>query len=374
MVATAKHGVVGGAAQTTVHKGRGAVANPGGRFDASRSDWDDDGWGSAEAARAERPSTTVQWDHAGGLISQTNSPDLPFRRSINPYRGCEHGCAYCFARPSHAWLNLSPGLDFETKLFAKRNAADALRATLAKPSYRPEPLVVGINTDAYQPIERRLKITRSLLELLSACRHPVSLITKSALIERDIDLLRPMAEQGLVSASVSLTTLDRKLNVLMEPRAAEPARRLRIIRALSAAGVPVTVMVAPVIVALTDTEMESILQRAAEAGATSAGYVTLRLPYELRELFPQWLQTHLPDRAAHVLSMLRQMHGGQLYHAEHGARMRGRGPIADMVAARFALACRRLGLDRERPPLRCDLFRRPQASAGQLDMFAGDAR
>ena len=368
-----KHGFGIRRAQAVAHKGRGAVANPSGRYDSVHSDWEDDGWGSAEAARAERPATTVTWDHAGELISETRSPDVPIRRSINPYRGCEHGCSYCFARPSHAWLNLSPGLDFETRLFAKRNAAEALRAVLSRPRYRPEPIVIGINTDAYQPIERRLRITRSLLELLSACRHPVGLITKSALIERDIDLLAPMAASGLVSVSVSVTTLDRQLNVRMEPRAADPARRLRTIATLRAAGVPVNVMVAPVIPALTDAELETILHRAAEAGAESAAYVMLRLPYELRELFPQWLATHVPDRAEHVLSLLRQMHGGQLYRAEFGSRMRGRGPIAEMIAQRFALACRRLGLNRTPRTLRSDLFTAPAPTSGQLDLLASDA-
>ena len=361
-------------AQREAHAGRGAVANPTGRFERARSDWADDGWGSAEAAMTERPATTVQWDRAGELISETRSPDVFQRRSINPYRGCEHGCSYCFARPSHAFLNLSPGLDFETKLFAKRNAADALAAALSKRGYRPEPIVIGANTDAYQPIERELRITRSLLELLFACRHPVALITKSALIERDVDLLAPMARLGLVGVAVSVTTLDRRLGARMEPRAADGARRLRVIAALRCAGVPVTAMVAPVIPGLTDVELETILRRAAEAGAQSAGYVTLRLPYELRELFPQWLETHVPGKAARVLSLLRQMHGGKLYRAEFGTRMRGAGPIAELIAQRFALACRRFGLDRAPSELRCDLFTPPRPASGQLDLLASDAR
>ena len=340
-------------------KGRGVTARSAGRFDTTSSAVFDDGWGGLEEVLGERPVTTVEWETSRSIINDSDSPDMPARRSINPYRGCEHGCTYCFARPSHAFLNLSPGLDFETRLFAKRNAAQLLRQALAKPGYRPQPITLGINTDAYQPVERRLRVTRSLLEVLAECAHPVSLITKSTLIERDLDLLASMAAQNLAEATLSIPTLDEALSRRMEPRAAAPARRLKILEQLSAAGVPTGVLTAPVIPGLTDHELERILERAAAAGAVHAGYVMLRLPHELRELFPKWLHAHCPDRAARVLSLLRQVRGGDLYDARFGARMRGTGPYAQLVARRFELACRRLRLDRERPPLQSGRFRPP---------------
>ena len=354
------------------HPGRGAVANPAGRFErreAVRDDIElDDGWGTIAAVRDERPQTTLTWDSARSVISNNDSPDTPHDRSINPYRGCEHGCAYCFARPSHAFLGLSPGLDFETRLFAKRDAPARLREELARPSYRPKPIVLGINADAWQPVERRLRISRGLLEVLLECRHPISLITRSTLILRDLDLLAALAREGLVEVAFSIATLDVELERRMEPRAATAARRLSAMSQLAAVGVPVRVLVAPVIPGLSDAELEAILERAAAAGASAAGFILLRLPHELRELFPAWLREHYPQRAERVLSLLRQLHGGRIYHAEYGRRMRGSGPLADLLAQRFERARRRLGLDRPSPPLRCDLFR-PPSCGGQLPLL-----
>ncbi len=359
-------------APTKCHPGRGAVANPSGRFerrDVERAAIElDDGWGTIAAVRDERPETTVEWDSARSVISYNDSPDTPHDRSINPYRGCEHGCVYCFARPSHAFLGLSPGLDFETRLFAKRDAPARLREELARPSYRPRPIVFGINADAWQPVERRLRSSRELLEVLWECRHPVSLITRSTLILRDRELLAEMAREGLVEVAFSIATLDAELERRMEPRAATAARRLAAMAELAAAGVPVSVLVAPVIPGLSDAELENILERAATAGAIGAGFILLRLPHELRELFPAWLREHYPGRAKRVLSLLRQLHGGQLYNAEYGQRMRGSGPLADLLTRRFERACHQLGLDRPLPSLRCDLFR-PPPRGGQLSLL-----
>lgn len=347
-------------------KGRGATLSPQNRYAQWRREAEDDGWGNLEQ---ELPPlrTTVQPDKSRRIITYNDSPDIPFDRSVNPYRGCEHGCVYCFARPSHAYLDLSPGLDFESRLFYKPDAAEQLREELAKRSYRPAPLALGINTDAYQPIERRLKVTRQLLEVLHEARHPVNIVTKSALVERDLDLLGPMAEQGLVEISVSVTTLDPALARIMEPRAASPARRLETIRRLSGAGVPVSVLVAPLIPVLNDAELEAILGAVREAGARDAGYVVLRLPHELKELFTGWLEAHFPDRAAHVMARIRDMRGGRDYDATFGRRLRGEGVFAQLLRQRFAGAHKRLQFPGA-GELRSDLFR-PPGQGGQLGLF-----
>src|SRR5262245_24972065 len=304
--------------------GRGAVSNPEGRFESTRSEAVDDGWGSLDE---ELPplATTVQPEPARSIIARNNSPDISFDQSINPYRGCEHGCVYCYARPSHAYLNLSPGLDFETKLFYKADAARLLEQELAAPGYKCSPITIGANTDPYQPIEREYRVTRSIIEVLAKYRHPFSIITKSAMIERDIDLLAPLARDDLVHALVSVTTLSAELKRTLEPRTASPAARLRAIRSLSQAGIPVGVMVAPVIPVLTDSEVERILQAAAEAGARSAAYVLLRLPYELKDLFREWLEQNEPLKAAHVMSRLHAMRGGRDNDPRFGHRQRGEG-------------------------------------------------
>ncbi len=351
-------------------KGRGVVANPEGRFEAWRREAFDNGWGSlAELAADPPPATEVRADAARSVIARNRSPDVPFDRSINPYRGCEHGCVYCYARPIHNYLGLSSGLDFETRIFAKHRAPAVLREELARPGYRCRPIALGTATDAYQPVERRLEITRRILELLAACRHPVGIVTKSALVLRDLDLLVPMAAEGLASVTVSITTLDASLARRLEPRAAAPHRRLETLRLLAEAGVPCGVMVAPVVPALTDHEIERILEAAAAAGATGAGYVLLRLPHDVEELFDGWLATHYPERRRHVLGLLRQCRGGRLDDPAFGRRMRGEGPYADLLARRFELACRRLGLGRRALPGRCDLFRPPPPPGPQLDLF-----
>lgn len=305
-----------------------------------------------------RAPTPASPRSARSIISRNRSPDIPFSQSVNPYRGCEHGCVYCFARPSHAYLDLSPGLDFETRLTAKTNAAERLRAELAKPGYRCSPISLGINTDAYQPIERRWRVTRQLLEVFAECRHPVGLITKSALILRDLDLLAPMARDGLVHVYVSITTLDNRLSATLEPRAAAPHTRLKTVRALHEAGVPVGTMVAPVIPTITDAEIKRILEAACEHGARAAGYVLLRLPHELKQVWREWLSLHYPDRAAHAMSLVQQMRGGKDYDSAFGTRMRGEGPFADLIAMRFAKAYKRLGFGRL-PPLETSKFRPP---------------
>jgi len=345
--------------RTAPLKGRGAASNVRGRFEKTVTEAEDDGWGSVYADAdpavgddvfAPPPlRTQVTEERARSVISRNDSPDIGFSQSVNPYRGCEHGCVYCFARPSHAYLDLSPGLDFETKLFAKTNAAERLRAELAKPSYRCSPIALGINTDAYQPIERKYGITRQLLEVLAETRHPVSLITKSGLIRRDLDLLAPMAKDGLVTVYVSITSLDNKLSSKLEPRAAAPHTRLKTVQALHEAGVPVGTMVAPIIPMVTDRELEAILEAAYAHGARAAGYVLLRLPHELKTVWREWLELHVPDRAAHVMSLVQQMRGGKDYDSAWGTRMRGEGPFADLIAMRFAKASRRIGFGRLRP-------------------------
>ena len=331
-------------------KGRGSIRNETGRFEKQSRHAIDDGWGAEEALADDVPPlrTTVTVDSTRTIINYVKSPDVPFDRSINPYRGCEHGCIYCFARPTHAFLGLSPGLDFESRLLIKPDAARLLEAELADPKYKCDIIAMGTNTDPYQPIEREHRITRQILEVLSAHDHPVSIVTKSALIQRDLDILGPMAERGLVTVGVSVTTLDRGLARRMEPRAATPTRRLETIAALTEAGVPTAVMAAPMIPALNDMELERILEAAVAAGAKAAGYVLLRLPLEIKDLFGDWLAAHFPDRAARVLKMVRETRGGALYQAEFGTRMRGDGPYAELIAQRFDAACRKLGINAER--------------------------
>jgi DNA repair photolyase len=324
-------------------KGRGALSNPAGRFDRTELEGVDDGWYTEELP--DSIAVTVETDHARTVISTNDSPDVGFDYSINPYRGCEHGCIYCYARPSHAYLGLSPGLDFETRLFYKPDAANLLRQELSRPGYVCKPIMLGANTDPYQPVEKRLGVTRSILEVLAEHRHPVSVITKSALVVRDLDLLAPMARERLAGVAVSVTTLDPEVKRTLEPRTAAPAARLRAIRALSEAGVPAAVMVAPVIPNITDHELEAILEAAAEAGAKCAGYVLLRLPYEVKDLFREWLTEHHPLRAKHVMSLVNDLRGGRDNDPNFGSRMRGTGPLAELLRKRFQVACRRLGLN-----------------------------
>ena len=323
-----------------------------------------------QAEQAGSPLQTVVHEENGrSILTRNQSPDIPFEVSINPYRGCEHGCIYCFARPTHAYLDLSPGLDFESKLFAKRNAPELLRRALRKPGYEPKPIVLGTNTDPYQPIENRYGITRGILEVLDEFRHPASIVTKSSSILRDLDLLGRMAAANRVHVYVSVTTLDRKLAHTMEPRASAPRQRLEALRVLTEAGVPCGVLTAPVIPALNDHELESILEAAAEAGVREAGYILLRLPHEVAPLFEEWLLTHYPNRAKHVLSVMRQMRGGALYRAEWGKRMSGTGPFAELLRRRFETACRRLGLTRKRPDLDTGSFRIPAQRGDQPALF-----
>jgi DNA repair photolyase len=351
-------------------KGRGSASRPAGRFEITTPVAEDDGWGSvyADADEAPRLQTTVSEETARSIISRNQSPDVGFSQSVNPYRGCEHGCVYCFARPSHAYLGLSPALDFESRLFAKVNAAGRLRTELARPGYAPSPIALGINTDGWQPLERERRISRAALEVLAETRHPVHIVTKSALVVRDIDLLADMARDDLAQVHLSVTTLDNRLSSKLEPRAAAPHARLRTIRALSEAGVPVGVLVAPVIPAVTDAELERILEACREAGAGSAAYVLLRLPHELKEVWREWLELHLPERAAHSLSLLQQMHGGRDYDSRFGHRMRGAGPFADLLRQRFRIAHARLGFG-ELPALDCSRFRPPAADSAQLALF-----
>ena len=350
-------------------KGRGAGINPEGRFEHESREAIDDGWDRYDDAPPAL-KTTVTIERAKSIISRNNSPDIPFTQSINPYRGCEHGCIYCYARPSHAYLNLSPGVDFETQLFAKINAAELLQDELARPGYRCEHIALGANTDPYQPIEREYKITRGLIEVLAACNHPLSIVTKNALVERDIDLLAPMAEKNLVNVYISINNRDHALARRLEPRCSAPARRLEAVRRLAGAGIPVGVLVAPVIPFLTDHEIEPVLEAAAAAGATSAGYVLMRLPWELKELFRDWLQTHYPLKAEHVMSRVPQMRGGRDNDPAFGARMRGSGELAELLRRRFEIACKRCGLNSNQrgSALDTNLFRPPRRD-GQLGLF-----
>ncbi|MGO4566611.1 PA0069 family radical SAM protein [Rhizobium sp. 2YAF20] len=348
-------------------RGRGAGLNPGGRFEPSRHESFDDGWQSLEDLPPFK--TEVQIEKPRTAITRNTSPDIPFDRSINPYRGCEHGCIYCFARPTHAYMGLSAGLDFETKLFAKPDAAKLLQRELAKPGYTPRVIAIGTNTDPYQPIEKEWRIMRQILEVLNQANHPVSIVTKSAMVMRDIDILTELALKNLVRVSLSVTTLDRKLARTMEPRASTPTRRLEAIRALSEAGIPASVLVAPIIPALNDHEMERILDSAKAAGALEAGYVMLRLPLEVSPLFRDWLLQNYPDRYRHVMSLVREMRGGKDYDAEFGKRMKGAGPYAWQISRRFELATKRLGLTRRSIQLRGDLFVPPDGSGVQLSLL-----
>ena len=351
---------------------RGARSFIQGRFESTAREPFDDGW-TPEEKRETELETQVSIERARSILSHNDSPDVGFDRSINPYRGCEHGCIYCYARPSHAYLELSPGLDFETRLFAKTNAAELLREALAKPGYRPQPIALGANTDCYQPIERRFGITRQILEVLAECSHPVTLVTKSALVERDLDLLGPMAEKNLVKVFVSIGTLDRELARKLEPRAASPQRRLDIMRKLHESGIPCGVMVAALIPALNDKTMEHVLEAAAQAGASEAAYVIMRLPNELKDLFKEWLAEHYPQRAEHVISIIRDLRGGKDNDPRFGTRMTGTGNYAELIEKRFDIACRRYGLNghgapRERAELDCSCFR-PPPIGGQMTLL-----
>ncbi|HZZ88045.1 MAG TPA: PA0069 family radical SAM protein [Caulobacteraceae bacterium] len=350
-------------------RGRGAQSNATGRFEALVREAFDDGW-TAEDEAPQQLKTQVTPERAKTIIARNTSPDVGFDRSINPYRGCEHGCIYCYARPSHAYVGLSPGLDFESKIFFKPEAGRLLARELARPSYKPGVIHVGGNTDPYQPQERRLRVTRAVLETLQRFSHPFSIITKSALILRDAEILGEMGARNLARAAVSVTTLDRSLARAMEPRAATPEKRIAAIRGLSGAGCPVTVMFAPVIPGLNDHELEAVLQRAAEAGATGAGYVVLRLPLEIKDLFREWLEAARPDRAARVMSLVRQMRHGRDYDMKWGERMKGDGPIAELLSARFAAARRRYGLDAERRALDLSRFSAPAKAGDQMELFS----
>ncbi|CAN7315004.1 PA0069 family radical SAM protein [Phenylobacterium sp. LjRoot219] len=351
-----------------VPRGRGARSNRSGRFEAFERESFDDGW-DLEGEEPAQIATTVQPMKSRTIIARNTSPDVGFDRSINPYRGCSHGCIYCYARPAHAYLGLSPGLDFESRLFFKPEAGKLLAAELSRKGYKPGVIHIGGDTDPYQPDEKRLGVTREVLETLQQFRHPFSIITKSALILRDLDLLGEMGRAGLARAAVSITSLDRKLARSMEPRAATPERRLEAVRRLSEAGVPTVVMFAPSIPGLNDHEMEAVLQRSAEAGAVGAGYVALRLPLEIKELFEEWLATDHPDRAARVMSLVRQMRGGAAYQSAWGKRMTGEGPVAEAMRQRFKLAKRRFGLDQPLPPLDLGQFAPPRPDSAQLQLF-----
>ncbi len=349
-------------------RGRGAKTNASGRYESQTREAFDDGWTEEDALPAQ-VQTTLQAERARTILTRNDSPDIGFDRSINPYRGCEHGCIYCYARPAHAYMGLSPGIDFETKLFFKPDAAQLLEKELSKPGYKVAPVHIGGNTDPYQPAERKLQITRGVLEVLERFGHPATVITKSALIARDADILARMAERGLVRVSISITTLDRKLARSMEPRASTPERRLWAVAQLKAAGAPVGVNFAPCIPGLNDHEMEAVLAKAAEAGAYGAGYITLRLPLEIKDLFREWLEADYPDRAKKVMSLVRQMRGGKDYDPQWGARMTGHGPVAELMRARFKRASKALFPAGERRPLRLDLFEVPQRPKAQMELF-----
>ncbi|MBF9231830.1 PA0069 family radical SAM protein [Microvirga alba] len=348
-------------------RGRGAVANPTGRYEPAQRESFDDGWEIEE----EMPSlpTEIIVEKPRTIISKNDSPDLNFEKSINPYRGCEHGCSYCFARPTHAFQGLSSGLDFETKIFAKPSAPELLEKELRAANYQPTTIALGSNTDPYQPVEKRLRITRGILEVLNRANHPVGIVTKSALVTRDIDILSQMAERQLAKVAISITTLDPKLARKMEPRAASPAKRLETVRKLSEAGIPVTVLVAPIIPAINDHEIEAILKASHQAGATSAGYVLLRLPYDLKDLMRDWLAEHYPDKLNHVFSILREARGGKDYDAEWSVRQKGVGPHAWMIGRRFETMAARLGLNKRSLKMRTDLFSPPAKETGQLSLF-----
>ncbi len=350
-----------------VMKGRGAASNESGRFEREAREAVDDGWGALEQLPALKTEVTIE--RARSIITRNDSPDISFDRSINPYRGCEHGCSYCFARPTHAYMGLSPGLDFESRLFVKEGAAALLERELSAPGYQPKTIAIGTNTDPYQPIEKQYRVMRSVLDVLARANHPVGIVTKSALVTRDIDLLAPMAAKGLVKVALSVTTLDPVLARRMEPRAAHPEKRLDTIRQLAEAGIPATVMVAPVIPALNECEVEAILTRAYAAGAREAGYIMLRLPLEVEDVFGQWLLTHYPDRYRHVMTLVRAMRGGKSYDPTFGKRMTGAGPFAWMLGRRFEIAANRLGFNRNRLKLQTGLFERPAREGEQLKLL-----
>ena len=352
----------------TSPRGRGAASIASGRFEADTREAFDDGW-TADDVKPVQFTTTVTAEKAKVIITRNDSPDVGFSTSINPYRGCEHGCIYCYARPAHAYMGLSPGLDVESMLFFKPEAARLLERELSSPRHVPEVIHIGGNTDPYQPQERRLRVTRGVLEVLSRFNHPFSVISKSGLILRDLDLLAPMAQRNLVRVAISITTLDRKLARSMEPRAATPEKRLDAVKRLTDAGVPTVVMFAPCIPGLNDHEMEAVLERAAAAGASGAGYVALRLPMEIADLFQEWLATDHPDRASRVMSLVRQMRGGKTYDSQWGKRMKGEGPIAALTSRRFAVAKARYGLATKLPPLDLGQFRVPPKAGDQIDMF-----
>jgi DNA repair photolyase len=349
-------------------RGRGAKSNRTGRFEAEQREDFDDGWTELDGEPVKL-ETTLTPMKSRTIIARNTSPDVGFDRSINPYRGCSHGCIYCYARPAHAYLGLSPGLDFETRIYFKPEAGRLLSAELGRKGYKPGVIHIGGDTDPYQPDEKRLRVTREVVETLQRFRHPFSIITKSALILRDLDVLGEMGRAGLTRVAVSITSLDRRLARSMEPRAATPERRIEAVRRLSEAGVPVSVMFAPSIPSLNDHEMEAVLERVAQAGARSAGYVALRLPLEIRELFEEWLAAEHPDRASRVMSMVRQMRGGAAYNSAWGSRMTGQGPVADAMRQRFELAKRRFGLDQIMPPLDLSQFAPPRPDDRQLSLF-----
>ena len=363
-------------------KGRGAVSNLQGRFEVNAREAYDDGW-EREEEEASPWKTQVTDEYCKSILSRNASPDLPFSVSLNPYRGCEHGCIYCFARPTHSYLGLSPGMDFESKIFAKVNAPEMLRRELAKAGYEPESIALGVNTDAYQPCERERKLTRRVLEVLQECQHPVGLITKSSLIERDIDILAAMAAKRQAGVAITLTTLDPAISRTLEPRAAAPARRLRTIRTLTDAGIPVAVSVAPIIPFVTEPDIERLLEAVKEAGAVTAHYTVLRLPWEVAPLFQQWLQAHFPERAQRVMNRVREMRGGKVYDSTFGSRMKGEGVWAELIRQRFKIATERLGLSGKGSrfhSMDASQFTRPlvvpplgararPADEGQLDLF-----
>ncbi|WP_458095126.1 PA0069 family radical SAM protein [Roseomonas sp. WA12] len=356
-----------------LRRGRGAVSNPANRYESRRADPFDDGWSTLAEAMADLPplATSLTRDNARSALAWNDSPDLGFDRAVNPYKGCEHGCIYCYARPTHAWIGLSPGLDFESRLHFKPEVASLLEKEISKPGYVPRPIALGSNTDPYQPVERTLRLTRQVLEVLERYNHPVTIVTKSAGVLRDLDILTRMAQRNLVQVCISVTTLDTRLARIMEPRAATPLRRLAAMHELSRAGIPVGVLVAPVIPGVTDAEMEKVLEAAHAHGARAAGYVLLRLPLEIREMFEDWLNAHMPDRAARVLALVRETRGGKSYDSRFGIRQTGTGPYADMLARRFAMATKRLGFDkaRENGRLDCSQFAVPGVQARQLELL-----
>ena len=360
-------GEMGATVDRDRRRGRGTASNAAGRYEPLARVAFDDGWQGLEQLPPFK--TTVTADATRKIITRNDSPDISFDRSINPYRGCEHGCVYCFARPTHAYLGLSPGLDFESKLFMKPNAPELLERELSAPDYSPKTIAIGTNTDPYQPIERRYKVMRRILEVLDRAGHPVGIVTKSALVLRDLDILARMAERNLAKVALSVTTLDATLARKMEPRAATPMRRLETLRRLSQAGVPTTVMVAPVIPALNDMEIERLLEAARMAGVKEAGFVTLRLPLEVRDLFREWLMANYPDRYRHVFKLIRDMRGGKDYDSTWGTRMKGTGPYAWMIGRRFEMACEKLGLNTARSSLTTEHFRKPKPGADQLNLF-----